>query len=153
MTTNKNKNNNQANDFFDLIKELSNENEDFKKIVNEYNKEKAIIEEIVKQRKKKNLSQRDLAILTGIKQPAIARLESMEVTPRLDTILVILDALNLSIDLVDKNDCKTNFVMHRISVDSNSYNYNNKAFYMNEDKGGITHEDIELKYETRKVFA
>jgi transcriptional regulator with XRE-family HTH domain len=151
--TKKTTNNNQANDFFDLIKELSNENEDFKKIVNEYNKEKAIIDKIVKQRKKKNFSQRDLAVLTGIKQPAIARLESMEVTPRLDTLLVILEALDLDIDLIDKNDCKTNIVIHRISVDSDAYKYNNKTFYMNEDKGGIINEDIELKYETRKIFA
>lgn len=149
-----NNNNQKSNNFFDLIKDLTNENEDFKKLVEEYRKEKKIIDEIVKQRKRKNLSQRDLAVLTGIKQPAIARLESMEVTPRIDTLLVILDALDLSFDIVDKEIKKQNCVFHHIMVDMKPQNYNNENIFYNQiDKGGLSHENNKLNNETRKNFA
>lgn len=43
--------------------------------------ETALIGKMIEAREKKGLSQRDLAKLCGIKQPAIARLESMKTTP------------------------------------------------------------------------
>lgn len=148
-----NNNNQKSNNFFDLIKDLTNENKDFKKLVEEYSKEKKIIDEIVKQRKRKDLSQRDLAVLTGIKQPAIARLESMEVTPRIDTLLAILDALDLSFDIVDKEIKKQNYVFHHIMVDMKPQHYNNENnFYNQIDRGGLSHENSKLNNETRKNF-
>lgn len=92
------------NDFSALIDELKNENQSFKQLYEEYKQEKAIIEKIVKSRKKQNLSQRDLAKLTGLKQPAIARFETLEATPNLDTLLKIINALGLKIEIKDQCD-------------------------------------------------
>jgi len=50
-------------------------------------------------RLEKGYSQRDLANITGIKQSAIARLETKDLIPRLDTLLVILRALDLKLNL------------------------------------------------------
>lgn len=59
---------------------------------------KNIIRTISFRRKEKGYSQRDLARITGIKQSAIARIESLKIVPRLDTILLISRALDLQIN-------------------------------------------------------
>lgn len=50
----------------------------------------SLIGKLIEAREKKGLSQRDLAELSGVKQPAIARLENMKSTPQIDTLLKIL---------------------------------------------------------------
>ena len=60
-----------------------------------------------KTRVKKGYSQRDLAELTGLKQSAIARMESLQAIPRLDTLVRVARALNITIDFevsVDNRD-------------------------------------------------
>ena len=68
----------------------------------------AIISELIKARKEKGLSQKDLEILSGVKQPIIARLEKGTTNPRLDTILKLLAPLGKTLVLEDiKEDiCK-----------------------------------------------
>lgn len=50
-------------------------------------------------REKRRLSQRQLAILTGMKQPQIARLETGAFLPSISTLLRILGALNAKAEL------------------------------------------------------
>ena len=54
---------------------------------------------MIEAREKKGLSQRDLAELSGVKQPAIARLESMKSTPQIDTLLKILAPLGYTLSI------------------------------------------------------
>lgn len=49
--------------------------------------ESALIGKLIEAREAKGLSQRELAEISGVKQPAIARLESMRSTPQIDTLL------------------------------------------------------------------
>lgn len=65
-------------------------------------KEIELIKGIVIQRKSKNLSQRALAELTGLKQSSIARIERDIVMPKLDTFIKIANALDLEITLNPK---------------------------------------------------
>ena len=51
----------------------------------------AIIGELIKARTEKNISQRELEQLSGVKQPEISRMEAGETSPQLDTILKIGD--------------------------------------------------------------
>ena len=51
------------------------------------NKISELMDSFVKERELKHLSQRDLASLLNWKQPALARMERLEVIPRLDTFL------------------------------------------------------------------
>ena len=50
----------------------------------------SLIGKMIEARERKGLSQRDLAELSGVKQPAIARLESMKSTTQIDTLIKIL---------------------------------------------------------------
>lgn len=55
-----------------------------------------------KARNHARLSQRDLAVRSGIPQPAIARIERGHVTPRVDTLNKLLAACGASLELRPK---------------------------------------------------
>ena len=60
----------------------------------------AIIGEIIKARQEKNISQRELEQLSGVKQPIISRMEAGETSPQLDTVLRILAPLGKTLAIV-----------------------------------------------------
>ncbi len=62
--------------------------------------EVALIGKLIEAREKKGLSQRELAEMSGLKQPAIARLESLKSTPKIDTLFKILSPLGYKLDIV-----------------------------------------------------
>ncbi|CDX03827.1 Helix-turn-helix [Desulfitobacterium hafniense] len=62
--------------------------------------EVALIGKLIEAREAKGLSQKQLADLAGLKQPAIARLESMKVTPQIDTLFKILHPLGYTLAVV-----------------------------------------------------
>ena len=68
--------------------------------------EMEIIKATVEARKKSNLSQRDLSKISGIKQPAIARIESLRGSPRLATIMKILNSMGYTLKVVPLNKTK-----------------------------------------------
>ncbi len=63
------------------------------------NFEVELIGKMIEAREKKGLSQRELAELSGVKQPAIARLESMKATPQIDTLFKILAPLGYTLSI------------------------------------------------------
>lgn len=58
-----------------------------------------LIGKIITAREEKGLSQRDLAELSGIKQPAIARMESMKTIPKIDTLFKVLAPLGYTLSI------------------------------------------------------
>ncbi|MDR1183778.1 MAG: helix-turn-helix transcriptional regulator [Coriobacteriales bacterium] len=64
------------------------------------NFEIALIGKMVEARERKGMSQRKLAELSGVKQPAIARLESLKATPQIDTLFKVLHPLGYTIEIV-----------------------------------------------------
>ena len=54
---------------------------------------------MIEAREKKGYSQRELAELSGVKQPAIARIESLKPTPQLDTLLKVLAPLGYTLSI------------------------------------------------------
>lgn len=64
------------------------------------NLEVALIGKMVEAREARGLSQRELAEISGVKQPAIARIESMKSTPQLDTLLKVLVPLGYTLKIV-----------------------------------------------------
>lgn len=58
-----------------------------------------LIGKLIEAREEKGLSQRGLAQLSGIKQPQIARLESMKSSPQLDTLFKILTPLGYTLSI------------------------------------------------------
>jgi DNA-binding XRE family transcriptional regulator len=62
--------------------------------------EKELIVNLLKARKEQKISQEELAETTGMKQPAIARIESMKVSPKVDTLLKLLYPLGYTLRIV-----------------------------------------------------
>ena len=61
-----------------------------------------IISSIIEARQAKGLSQKELAEITGIKQPAISRLENGHISPSVDTINRLLAPLGTRLAVVDQ---------------------------------------------------
>lgn len=68
--------------------------------------ETALIGKIIEAREEMGLSQRELAELSGVKQPAIARLESGAAVPRIDTLIRLLVPLGKTLAIVPLEDNK-----------------------------------------------
>ena len=64
------------------------------------NFEASLISKMVEAREKRGLSQRELAKISGIKQPAIARMESLKSTPKIDTLLKVLVPLGYTLKII-----------------------------------------------------
>ena len=72
----------------------------------EINFEASLICKMVEARENKGLSQRELADLSGVKQPAIARMESLKSKPQIDTLLKVLVPLGYTLDIVPLKNAK-----------------------------------------------
>lgn len=62
----------------------------------------ALIDELIEIRKAKGLTQRELAKAANLAQPAIARLESKNAVPQLDTLLKVAAALGCDLAVVPR---------------------------------------------------
>lgn len=60
----------------------------------------AVINEFINARKKKGISQKELEKLSGVKQPVIARLETGNVSPQVDTLLKLLASVGKTLAVV-----------------------------------------------------
>lgn len=68
-----------------------------------------LIGKVIKAREEKGLTQKELAELAGIQQPALARLENMKATPQIDTLFKILKPLGYKLAVVkDCDDLRAN---------------------------------------------
>ncbi|HAU85060.1 MAG TPA: transcriptional regulator [Lachnospiraceae bacterium] len=63
----------------------------------------AIISEIIKAREEDGITQKQLEIMSGIKQPVISRVEKGNTDPKLSTVLRILSALGKTVQIVPIN--------------------------------------------------
>ena len=98
----------KKNNIDTFLIELEKNNKTFKKWGDLYRIEENIIKTIISTRKKKGLTQKEVAEMTGLKQPAIARIENNVNSPQLDTLIKILDALDLKIEI---NSLKTDKIL------------------------------------------
>lgn len=76
---------------------LSNQEKELVKI------EEELIDAMVRVREQSNLSQSQLAEICGVKQSAIARMESATHSPQIDSMLKILLPLGYTLKIVPKN--------------------------------------------------
>jgi predicted transcriptional regulator len=75
------------------------EDEGFRLLWNEREAAYKVARELIRLRKGQGLSQSEVARRAGLKQPAIARLESGAVTPTLDTIQRVAHALGRQVEI------------------------------------------------------
>ncbi|MDR1688483.1 MAG: helix-turn-helix domain-containing protein [Clostridiales bacterium] len=60
----------------------------------------SLVGKLIEAREQKGISQKRLAEMSGVKQPAIARLERMQATPQIDTLFKILKPLGYTLAIV-----------------------------------------------------
>jgi len=58
-----------------------------------------IVSSIIKRRQELGISQRSLAERCGLPQSSIARIETLKTTPKLDTLIKLLQALDLKLQV------------------------------------------------------
>lgn len=68
--------------------------------INASNMRVAVINEFISARKEKGISQKELEKLSGVKQPVIARLETGNVSPQVDTLLKLLASVGKTLAVV-----------------------------------------------------
>ncbi len=92
---------------YPTLDDLITNDTEFEKALNaEIDFEVSLIGKLIEAREKKGLSQKQLADLCGVKQPAIARLESIKSTPQINTLFKILTPLGYKLDIVPINSIK-----------------------------------------------
>ena len=74
--------------------------ENGKTLIEETEEIAGIINSLIDRRNELGLSQRQLAAECGMPQSSLARIESMKITPNLDTLIRIMRPLNLKISVV-----------------------------------------------------
>lgn len=77
-------------------------NPEFKKEWDESRAEYKLIEKMISLRKQENITQKELAALTGNKQQVISRIERKESIPTIRAFSNILDALGYELQIVKK---------------------------------------------------
>ncbi len=60
----------------------------------------ALAGKLIEAREQKGITQKELAEMSGLKQPAIARLERMQTTPQIDTLFKVLKPLGYTLAIV-----------------------------------------------------
>ncbi len=85
--------------FDEVLQVLKESGEEERKTIEIAEELARVVDELSEARVKKHLTQRDLAELSGIKQSAIARMESLQAVPRLDTMIKLARCLNVRISI------------------------------------------------------
>lgn len=63
-------------------------------------KRKELVDEMIKLRHEKGITQKELEMLSGVKQPIIARMEKGITTPQLSTVIKLLIPLGKTLAVV-----------------------------------------------------
>ena len=96
-----------------FITDLKQQDEEMRELLTVSETVASIIAKLTKERISQGLSQRDLAERTGYKQPAIARIETLRVIPKIDTLAKIAYHLNLNLGFFD--DHKREYIIIKSS--------------------------------------
>lgn len=86
----------------EMIEQKKQESESFKKKWDESREEYRLIGEMIRLRKEENITQNELANLTGNKQQAISRIEKRENCPSLKTFCNLLHAIGYELQIVKR---------------------------------------------------
>ncbi len=97
--------------FDELMAKLKEQDDESKAFFGEAEMVADVVNELIEARVKKGWTQRDLAQKTGLKQPAIARFESLDSIPVLDTVAKI--ALSLGVKLTVQEPVKPIVYIYR----------------------------------------
>ncbi len=114
---------NNSRTFDDVWENLKASGEKEKQFFEAAEETARIINELAEERIRNGISQRELAEKTGLKQSAIARMESLQSTPRLDTLIRVANALNIKLEIT-KESSRLPVIIDFSALNSGRYIYN-----------------------------
>lgn len=115
-----------VDDLFDKVKEYEDVNCAEIDLAQDLSR---ILRDISEERVRQGLSQQQLADICGLKQSAIARMESLQAIPRLDTVLRVATALKLKIEVVSSQVTVPVFKVDYSSKRINTTDYSYRTHY------------------------
>lgn len=95
--------------FDEFWEELKNESPETRRELEVMEDCSSVIRQLVVARVDGGLTQKELAAKCGLTQSAIARMEKMQAMPRLDTLVTVAKALNLSLSINNSLRLHTNY--------------------------------------------
>lgn len=134
--------------FRDLWKDLKKEDDTGVYAISEMISE--VIGNISSARRKLGMSQRELANKSGIKQSAIARLETLKAVPQLDTLAKLAYHLDLKLTMKEKYDTDTTYIFYNKGA---TYDFSNKNVIKSEQVKSVFDDAYsEVSEDEKEVF-
>lgn len=115
-----------------MLQNIKERSEDSRLTIEAAEKTIKIINKIVESREALGLTQRDLAKKCGIKQPALARIETCKVIPKLNTIIKIAEAVGVKIESftpIEEKQMKMIYSFSQVVINSSLYNSSIGGYY------------------------
>lgn len=117
-----------------------NDNKEYKKQLDsqDFERIRAIVDAMAAQRRNLGMSQRDLAIVCGMPQSTIARIETFKTTPNLGTVLRMMHYLGMEL-AVNENASR------EIREEIHLWNEVEKVLKSGEEEDWISHDDVKCR--------
>lgn len=115
-----------------MLQNIKERSEDSRLTIEAAEKTIKIINKIVESREALGLTQRDLAKKCGIQQPALARIETCKVIPKLNTIIKIAEAVGVKIESftpIEEKQMKMIYSFSQVIINSSLYNSSIGGYY------------------------
>jgi DNA-binding XRE family transcriptional regulator len=115
-----------------VLQNIKAQNEESRLTIEAAEKTIKIINKIVESREALGLTQRDLAKKCGIQQPALARIETCKVIPKLNTIIKIAEAVGVKIESftpIEEKQMKMIYSFSQVVINSSLYNSSIGGYY------------------------
>lgn len=115
-----------------MLQNIKERSEDSRLTIEAAEKTIKIINKIVESREALGLTQRDLAKKCGIQQPALARIETCKVIPKLNTIIKIAEAVGVKIESftpIEEKQMKMIYSFSQVIINSSLYNSSTGGYY------------------------
>ena len=93
----------------------------------------SIISKLIVARNNMNITQEELAKKCGLKQSAIARMENLNVFPRIDTIIRVANCLNVDVGIREKESVD---IYYHIDLSCENEQYSNTVQNVYDNKWG-----------------
>ena len=120
-----------------------NDNKEYKKQLDsqDFERIRAIVDAMAAQRRNLGMSQRDLAIVCGMPQSTIARIETFKTTPNLGTVLRMMHYLGMELIVNEQR-------AERIKKEAALIRELDKGFKSGEENGWHSMEEVEAILKT-----
>ena len=115
-----------------MLQNIKARSEDSRLTIEAAEKTIKIINKLTESREALGLTQRDLAKKCGIQQPALARIETCKVIPKLNTIIKIAEAVGVKIESftsMEEKQMKIIYSFSQVIINSSLYNSSIGGYY------------------------